>query len=99
MRNEMRRVLLSIVPGLILGTIALVPMFMSAVGHDSRSVFVSLAHSVAINWPFLLADFILPASAAPNVANVALAIHYCFYTLIAWLLLSFLRRGVSRAAT
>lgn len=82
--------------GFILGTIALVPMFMSAVGHDSRSIFVSLANSLAINWPFLLAEFLLPASASANIANVGLAVHYGFYTLIAWLLLLFLCRGVSR---
>jgi len=95
----MRRGLLSIVLGLVLGTIAIFPMFVSAVGHDSTSIFVTLAHSVAINWPFLLADFILPASASQSVSNLGLAIHYSFYTLIAWLLLLFLCRASSRAAT
>ena len=95
----MRRGLLSIVLGLIVGTIAMVPMFMSAVGHDSTSVFVTLAHSVAINWPFLLADLALPSSAAHSVGNLGLALHYSFYTFISWLLLLFLRRGNSRAAT
>jgi hypothetical protein len=94
----MRRGLLSIALGLILGTIALFPMFVSAAGHDSTSIFVRLAHSVAINWPFSLADFLLPASASRSVSSLGLAIHYSFYTLIAWLLLSILCRRVSRAA-
>lgn len=94
----MRRGLLSVLLGLILGTIALVPMFMSALGHDSTSIFVALAHSVAINWPFLLAEFVLPASASRSVSDLGLGIHYGFYILVVWLLLVFLRRGASSAA-
>ena len=90
----MRRGLLSIVLGLILGTIAIFPMFVSAAGHDSTSMFVPLAHSLAINWPFSLADFILPASASRSVSILGLAIHYGFYTLVALVPLFFLRRGV-----
>jgi hypothetical protein len=91
----MRRGLLSIVVGGVLGTVAIFPMFMSAAGHDSRSVFVYLAHSIALNWPFLLADRVLPS---PVSASVGLAFHYSFYTLIAWLVLTFFSGGTSRTA-
>ena len=91
----MRRVLPSIVIGLILGTAALLPFFVSAAGHDSRTVFVDLANSVAFEWPFLLAERVAPG---PTAGSLGIVIHYTFYVLIAWLLLSFLPLGRSRPA-
>lgn len=92
------RLLLAVLLGIALGTVAFFPMFVSAAGHDSRSVFVDIADSVVLNWPFLLADALLPGAERPTVSNLGAAIHYGFYVLVAWLLLSLPGRGASRPA-
>lgn len=88
------RMLASVLLGLVLGALALVPMLVNAIGHDSRSVFVDLANSLFFEWPFLLAASIAPASAS---GDLGVAIHFAFYILVAWLLLSAL--GSRRART
>ena len=93
----MRRATRSIVLGLVLGTLAFFPMFMASAGHDSTSVFVGLSRSMALRWPYLIADFALPASASTAVSNLGLAIHYGFYTFVGWLL-SYFSRDRSRTA-
>jgi hypothetical protein len=72
-------------------------MFVAAAGHDSRSIFVAISNSALLNWPFLLADHVLPASASTAVSDLGIAIHFAFYILLAWLL-SYLFRGTSRPA-
>jgi hypothetical protein len=84
----LRRVLLALLVGPLLGLAALFPMFVNAAGHDSRSVFVDLANSILFEWPFLVAQEIAPGTAS---GSLGVAIHFAFYTLVAWLLLSFLR--------
>ena len=84
--------------GIILGTIALFPLFMAAAGHDSTSIFVALANSAFLNWPFRLAGLLLPASASVAISGAGLAIHYAFYILLAWLLAYWVRVASRRTA-
>ncbi len=93
----MRLAAISVVRGIILGTLAFLPMFVAAAGHDSRSIFVDLANSWFFEWPFLVADFVLPPATSTATSNLGIAIHYAFYVFFAWLLVH-LQRFTSRPA-
>lgn len=94
----MRRAAMSVVLGILLGTLAFLPMFVAAAGHDSRSIFVDLANSMLFEWPFWLADHLVPSTSQAASANLGIAIHYAFYIFLAWLLLQALRFASRPAA-
>ena len=94
----MRVAAISVVLGIILGTLAFLPMFVAAAGHDSRSIFVALANSGFFQWPFLVADYVLPPGTSTATSNLGIAIHYAFYVVIEWLVVHLLRFASRPAA-
>jgi len=94
----MRLAVRSVALAIILGTLAFLPTFMAAAGHDSRSIFVTLAKSEFLKWPFSVADYIIPTTSSTAILNLGVAIHYAFYIFVAWLLGYFLRFAPRPAA-
>jgi len=87
----------AVVLGVALGTLAFLPMFINAAGHDSRSIFVDLANSVFFEWPFLVAESLLGLTSTAT-SNLAVTLHYAFYILVAWLVIGLARRSSKSAA-
>jgi hypothetical protein len=89
----MSRAITTAALGLFLGTTALFLAAALSWGHFSTAP-KDAALSMAFAWPFALTSTVL---SGPSAIAAAVLVNYCFYILLAWLLLRLIRRALAAA--